>query len=96
MQTLMLTSAEGVSATVAARGETVVIAIGAEDLLVLRREGLVHQGLLALRALEAELVPVLVLVGQVLKQQRQQHGLKRVQLYERTAGKPQQKHGLKH
>ena len=56
------TSPEGVATAIAPRSETVVIALRAEDLLVLGGEGLVHQGLLALRTLEAELVPVPVLV----------------------------------
>lgn len=56
---------------VTAGGKVVVKALGAEDLVVLGREGLVDESLLALRTLEAVLVPVAVLVRQVL--QSQQH-----------------------
>lgn len=57
---------EHVAAAIAAGGEVVVVAVGAVELLILGGERLVHQGLLAVHALEAFLVPVLVLVGQIL------------------------------
>lgn len=53
---------EDISASVAPGSEVVVVAVGAIELLVLGSEGLVHQGLLAVHALEAFFVPMLVLV----------------------------------
>ena len=47
-------------------GVLVGVALGAEELVVLGGEGLVHQRALAHEAVEAVLVPVAVLVGQVL------------------------------
>lgn len=54
----------------ALRGILIGVALGAEELLILGGEGLVHQRALALEALEAVLVPVAVLVGQILRVQQ--------------------------
>jgi len=64
---LLHTSSKDVGAGVAAQCEVVVMAIRAVGLLVLRGERLVDQGDLAVGALEAVLVPVLVLVRQILE-----------------------------
>lgn len=57
---------EDVVTSIAARGELLVVAAPAVDLLPLGSELLVHQGLPAGRALEAYFVPVLLLVRQIL------------------------------
>ena len=62
-----LTCSEDVAAAVTARGEVVVVTVGAVKLLVLGGERLVDERVEAVAALEAFLVPVLVLVRQVLK-----------------------------
>lgn len=51
-------------------GVLVGVALCAEELLILGGEGLVHQRALALEALEAVLMPVAVLVGQILQVQQ--------------------------
>lgn len=51
-------------------GVLVGVALCAEELLILGGEGLVHQRALALEALEAVLVPVAILVGQILQVQQ--------------------------
>lgn len=51
-------------------GILVGVALGAKELLVLGREGLVHQGALALEALKAFLMPVTVLVGKILQKEQ--------------------------
>lgn len=48
-------------------GILIGVALGAKKLVILGGERLVHQGALALEALEAVLVPVTVLVGQILQ-----------------------------
>lgn len=58
---------DGFLAVVALGGILIGVALGAEELLILGGEGLVHQRALALEALEAVLVPVAVLVGQILQ-----------------------------
>lgn len=63
---LLGSSAEDLSAAVAAGSELRVIAVAAVDLVYLGAELLVHQRHAALGAQEARLVPVLVLVGQIL------------------------------
>jgi hypothetical protein len=63
-----LTGSEDFSAAIAAGSELRVIAVTAVDLIGLGAELLVHQGHTALVAQEAGLMPVLVFVGQVLKQ----------------------------
>jgi hypothetical protein len=65
-----LTGSEDFSAAIAARSELRVIAVAAVDLIGLGAELLVHQGDTALVAQEAGFMPVLVFVGQVLKQTR--------------------------
>lgn len=49
-------------------GILIGVALGAEELFVLGREGLVHKRPLALEAHEALLVPVTVLVRQILQE----------------------------
>lgn len=49
-------------------GILIGVALGAKKLLILGGEGFVHQGALALEALEAVLMPVTVLVGQILQE----------------------------
>jgi hypothetical protein len=65
-----LTGSENFSAAIAAGSELRVIAVATVDLIGLGAELLVHQGDTALVAQEAGLMPVLVFVGQVLKQKR--------------------------
>lgn len=60
----------GFLALVALGGILVGVALSTEELLILGGEGLVHQGALALEALETVLMPVAVLVGQVLQEHR--------------------------
>lgn len=57
---------DGFLAVVALGGVFVGIALGAQQLLILGGEGFVHQGALALEALEAFLMPVAVFVRQIL------------------------------
>ena len=61
-----LAGAEESSASVTARREVVVMAVGTVELVVLRRERMIDQRHLAVAALEAALVPVTILVRQVL------------------------------
>jgi hypothetical protein len=63
-----LTGSEDFSAAIAAGSELCVIAVATVDLIGLGAELLVHQGDTAFVAQEAGLMPVLVFVGQVLKQ----------------------------
>lgn len=63
---LLHTGLEDVGAAIAAGSEVVVVAVGAVQLVVTGRERLVHQRVGAVDALEAFLMPVLVLVRQVL------------------------------
>jgi hypothetical protein len=65
-----LTGSEDFPAAIAAGSELRVIAIATVDLIGLGAELLVHQGDPALVAQEAGLMPVLVFVGQVLKQKK--------------------------
>lgn len=51
-------------------GVFIGVALSAEELLILGGEGLVYQGAFALEALEAVLMPVAVLVGQILPEHR--------------------------
>jgi hypothetical protein len=60
-------SSKWLTTLVAPDGETVIITVGAVDVLVLRGERLVHQGALAAETLEALLMPMVLFVGQVLK-----------------------------
>lgn len=66
MWTSCLTRHDGFLAGMALGGVLIGVALSAEELLILGGEGLVHQGALALEALETVLVPVTVLVGQIL------------------------------
>lgn len=68
-----LTCTEDVLASIAAGGEIVVMAVGAEKLFLLGGERLVHQRTLAVAALETLLMPVLVLVGQILERRTMKH-----------------------
>ena len=63
---LCLTCSEDVAAAVTTRGEVVVMAVSAVELVVLGGERLIDERVEAVTALEAFLVPVLVLVRQVL------------------------------
>ena len=51
-------------------GVLVGVAIGAQQLLVLGGEGLVHQGTAAFEAVETLIMPVAFLVRQILKRER--------------------------
>lgn len=64
-----LTWHDGLLAFLALRRVLVRVAVRAEQLVLLCSEGLVHQRALAPRAVEAGLMPVPVLVGQVLQVQ---------------------------
>ena len=61
-----LTWHDGLLAVETFGGVLVGVALGAQELLIFGGEGLVHQRALAHEAVEAVLVPVAVLVGQVL------------------------------
>lgn len=52
----------------ALRGIFIRVALSAQELVILGGEGLVHQRALALKALEAVLMPMAVLVGQILQE----------------------------
>jgi hypothetical protein len=65
---LIRTSLEDVGASITSGGKVVVMAVSTVQLVVTAGEGLVHQAVGAVHALEAFLMPVLVLVRQVLKQ----------------------------
>lgn len=65
-----LTRHNGLLAVMAFGGVLIRIALGAQQLLIFSGEGLVHQWALALEAVETVLMPVTVLVGQILKQQK--------------------------
>ena len=65
-QPLFHTWHDGLLAIMALGGVFVGVALGAQQLLILGGERFVHQGALALKACEAVLVPVAVLIGQVL------------------------------
>lgn len=64
---LLHTSTEDVLAAITASSKVVVMTVGTEQFLVLGRERLIDQGVLAVAALEAFLMPVLLLVGKVLR-----------------------------
>lgn len=64
-----LTWHDGLLAFLALGRVLVRVAVRAEQLVLLCSEGLVHQRVLAPRAVEAGLMPVPVLVGQVLQMQ---------------------------
>lgn len=55
-------------------GILIGVALRAEELFILGGEGLINQGALALEALEAFLVPVAVLVGQILNNSTETDG----------------------
>lgn len=61
---------DGFLAVIALGGVLVGVALCAEELLILGGKGLVHQRALALEALEAVLMPVAILVGQILQVQQ--------------------------
>jgi hypothetical protein len=63
---LLHPASERLTTSVTPGREIVVMAVGAVDLVVLGGERLVYQRLLAAHTLEAELVPVPILVGQIL------------------------------
>lgn len=65
-----LTRHDGLLAVMAFGGVLIRIALGAQQLLIFSGEGLVHQWAFALEAVETVLMPVTVLVGQILKQQK--------------------------
>lgn len=62
------TCAENVSAFVTARGEVVVVTIGAVESIVVGGKWLVDQRSLTIGTLEALLVPVHLLIRQVLRE----------------------------
>ena len=64
----VLTWHDGLLTLMALGGVLVGVAVGAQQLLVLGGEGLVHQGAAALEAVETLIVPVAFLVRQILKQ----------------------------
>lgn len=63
---LLHSSSEDVSTSVASRSKVVIMTIRAVQTLLLAGEGLIHQGVLTVAALEAHLMPMLLFVGQVL------------------------------
>lgn len=67
MRYLIPTWHDGFLALVALGRILIGVALGAQELVILGGEGLVHQRALALEALEAVLMPVAVLVGQILQ-----------------------------
>lgn len=67
----VLTWHDGLLAFLAPGRVLVGVAVSAEQLVLLGGEGLVHQRVLAAGAVEAGLVPVPVLIGQVLQTQTQ-------------------------
>lgn len=70
---LALARLENLAAGVAASAEEIVVAVAAVDLLVLRTERLLEQGLLALATHKAALMPVALLVRQVLVDSRKRN-----------------------
>lgn len=62
----LLTRHDGLLALIALGGVLVGVAFSAEQLRVLGWERLVHQGVVTLEAVEAVIMPVAVLVGQIL------------------------------
>lgn len=64
----ILTSTKDILAAIASCGKVVIMAVGTVELLILGGKGLVDQRVLAVTALEAFLVPVFLLVGQILQQ----------------------------
>jgi len=65
-----LTGSEDLAASIAAGGKLGIVAIATVDLVCLRTELFVHEWHAALAAQETGLMPVLVFVGKVLKQQK--------------------------
>ena len=65
-----LTGSEDLAAAIATGSKLGIIAIAAVDLVCLRPELFVHERHTALAAQETGLMPVLVFVGKVLKQQK--------------------------
>jgi hypothetical protein len=63
---LLHTSAKDISAAVTASSKVVVMTVGAVELLILGGKGLVNQGVLAVAALEALLMPMLLFIRQIL------------------------------
>lgn len=63
---LLHSSLEWFGAAITAGCKVVVMTVSAVDLVILRGKWFIHQCLLTLNTLEAELVPVMVFVGQVL------------------------------
>lgn len=59
---------DGFLALMALGGILIRVALGAEELLILGGEGLVHQRAFALETLETLLMPVTILIGQILCQ----------------------------
>jgi hypothetical protein len=62
-----LTSPEDVGASITTGGEVVVVAVGAVETVIFGSERLVHKGRLTVHALEAGLMPMLVLIRQILQ-----------------------------
>lgn len=58
----IFTSSEWFPTPIAASSEVFIVTIGAVDVVILWSEGLIHQRFLALAALEAEFMPMPVLV----------------------------------
>ena len=65
--TALITSPEWLGTAITPSSKLVVMAISTEDLFIFRGKRLINQRLLALKTLEAELMPVTLLVRQILK-----------------------------
>jgi len=63
---LLHSSSKDVSTSIASRSKVVIMTIRAVQTFLLAGEGLIHQGVLTVTALEAHLMPMLLFVGQVL------------------------------
>lgn len=63
---LLHSSSKDVSTSIASRSKVVIMTICAVQTFLLAGEGLIHQGVLTVTALEAHLMPMLLFVGQVL------------------------------
>lgn len=63
---LLHSSSEDVSTSVTSCSKVVIMAVSTVQALLLAGEGLIYQGMLAVTALEAHLMPMLLLVGQIL------------------------------
>lgn len=75
---MTLTGSEDLATAIAAGGKLGIVAIATVDLVCLRPELFVHKWHAALAAQETGLMPVLVFVGKILKQQQQKKSIFRL------------------